>query len=345
MTSRIKVGVVGFGYWGPNLVRNFSISPYFEVTCLAEPRLDRRERAGAQYPNLRLYEAAEEMIASPDVEAVVIATPVATHYRFARQALEQGKHVLVEKPLASKVEEGEELSALADRQGLTLLVDHTYLFTGAVQTIRQLYSAGELGQISYYDSMRVNLGLFQPDVNVLWDLGPHDLSIMDYILEEEPVHIEASGYCHVNPRVPDIAYLTLHFASDAVAHFNLSWMSPVKVRRTAIGGLKRMLVWDDLNHEEKIKIYNTGIEFHRDDAERRIVLPDYRIGDIFSPRISGREPLSCVVEHFYEVIADGEASIIGVNRGLRVLRILERAQQELDRNLHTVHERKNERAD
>jgi predicted dehydrogenase len=248
--------LIGFGYWGPNLLRNFSLSPHFEVVAVAEPRADRRQRAGEQYDGLRLHESAEDVVAAPDLDAVVVASPVATHYEFARQALEQGKHVLVEKPLARTVAEGEELAALAERQGLTLLVDHTFLFTGAVQTIQQLCKTGELGRISYYDSMRVNLGLFQPDVNVLWDLGPHDISIMDYILDEVPVHIEASGYCHVNPRVPDIAYLTLHFASDAVAHFNLSWMSPVKVRRTAIGGLKRMLVWDDLNREEKIKIYS-----------------------------------------------------------------------------------------
>ena len=342
MTSRIKVGLIGFGYWGPNLLRNFSLSPHFEVVAVAEPRADRRQRAGEQYEGLRLHESAEDVVAAPDLDAVVVASPVATHYGFARQALEQGKHVLVEKPLASTVAEGEELAALAERQGLTLLVDHTFLFTGAVQTIQQLCKSGELGRISYYDSMRVNLGLFQPDVNVLWDLGPHDISIMDYILDEVPVHIEASGYCHVNPRVPDIAYLTLHFASDAVAHFNLSWMSPVKVRRTAIGGLKRMLVWDDLNREEKIKIYNTGIEFHRDDAERRIVLPDYRIGDIFSPRVSNREALAAIVEHFYKVIAGEEAPIVGPDRALRVLRILERAQEELDRSLHAAHDSKNE---
>jgi predicted dehydrogenase len=228
MTSRIKIGLIGFGYWGPNLLRNFSLSPHFEVVAVAEPRADRRQRAGEQYEGLRLHESAEDVVAAPDLDAVVVASPVATHYGFARQALEQGKHVLVEKPLASTVAEGEELAALAERQGLTLLVDHTFLFTGAVQTIRQLCKSGELGRISYYDSMRVNLGLFQPDVNVLWDLGPHDISIMDYILDEVPVHIEASGYCHVNPRVPDIAYLTLHFASDAVAHFNLSWMSPAR---------------------------------------------------------------------------------------------------------------------
>jgi predicted dehydrogenase len=341
MGSRIKIAVVGYGYWGPNLMRNFTISPHFDVIALAEPNAERRAQAGACYPDVRLFETAEELIAASDCEAVAIASPVATHYRLTRLALQRGLHVLVEKPLASTVAEAEELVGRADRLGLTLLVDHTFLFTGAAQAIRKLYHDGELGRISYYDSMRVNLGLFQPDVNVLWDLAPHDLSIMDYILEEEPVYIEASGYCHVNPEVPDIVYLTLHFASDAVAHFNLSWMSPVKVRRIAIGGLKRMLVWDDLNHEEKIKIYNSGIDFHRSD-ERRIVLPEYRIGDIYSPRVSGREALSCVVEHFYQVIAGKEAPIIGADRGLRVLRMLEQAQNELDRSLHTARNFKRE---
>ena len=343
MGSQIKVGLVGYGYWGPNLARNFSISPHFELTALAEPRAERRERALAQYPALRPHDAGEELIAASDIEAVAIATPVATHFTFAEQALRLGKHVLVEKPLASSVPEGEELAALAARQGVTLMVDHTFLFTGAVQAIRRLYQGGELGRISYYDSMRVNLGLFQPDVNVLWDLGPHDLSIMDFILEEEPVYIEASGYCHVNPDVPDIAYLTLHFASDAVAHFNLSWMSPVKVRRTAIGGLKRMLVWNDLDQEEKIKIYNSGIDFHRD-KERRIVLPEYRIGDIFSPRVSVREALASVVEHFYEVIAGQQDSILGADRGLRVLSMVERAQAALDESLRASRQRKEDAA-
>ncbi len=344
MGTPIRIGIVGYGYWGPNLVRNFAISPHFQMTALAEPREDRRERALAQFPYLRLYDAAEEMIAAPDLDAVAIASPVGTHFALAEQALRTGKHVLVEKPLASTVAEAEELAALAAHQGLTLLVDHTFLFTGAVQTIRQLYRDGELGRISYYDSIRVNLGLFQPDVNVLWDLGPHDLSIMDFVLDEEPVYIEASGYCHVNPDVPDIAYLTLHFASDAVAHFNLSWMSPVKVRRIAIGGLKRMLVWNDLDNVEKIKLYNSGIEFHRD-RERRIVLPEYRMGDIFSPRVSSREALSGVVEHFYEVIAGKPDSIISAERGIRVLRIMERAQAELDRSLRTARERKSTIAD
>ena len=340
MVSRIKIGVVGYGYWGPNLVRNLSMSPGFEVVALAEPREDRREQAGERYPALRCFDSGEELIESPDIEAVAIASPVGTHFDLASQALRRGKHVLVEKPLANNVAEGEELAALADREALTLLVDHTFLFTGAVQAIRDLVQGDELGRISYYDSMRVNLGLFQPDVSVLWDLGPHDLSIMDFVLEEEPVFIEASGYCHVNPRVPDIVYLTLHFASDAVAHLNLSWMSPVKVRRIAIGGIKRMLVWDDLNREEKIKIYNSGIEFHRNDEERRIVLPDYRIGDIFSPRVSNREALASVVEHFHNVISGREEPIIGTDRGLRVLRMLEQAQKELDRSLQTAQERR-----
>jgi predicted dehydrogenase len=215
------------------------------------------------------------------------------------------------------------------------MVDHTFLFTGAVATMREICARGELGKITYYDSMRINLGLFQPDVSVLWDLAPHDVSVMDYLLGEEAVHVEATGYSHVNAGLPDIAYVTLHFASDCVAHFNLSWMSPVKVRRTAIGGSRKMLVWDDLDREEKVKIYSSGIELLPED-QRLTIIPQYRVGDIYSPRVSNREALANMVDHFAAVIAGKSPSIADAERGLRVVRILERAQAALDRSLAEV---------
>jgi predicted dehydrogenase len=215
------------------------------------------------------------------------------------------------------------------------MVDHTFLFTGAVRTIRDVANSGALGKICYFDSMRVNLGLFQPDVNCLWDLAPHDLSVIDYVLQDEIVAVEASGYCHVNRNMPDMVYLTLHYASDAIAHFNLSWMSPVKVRRFAVGGTRQMLIWDDLDQDQKIRIYNTGIEFHPA-SERATIIPEYRIGDIYSPRVPQREALAGVVEHFSNVICGRERSIMDGECALKVVRVLEQAQQRLEASLAAV---------
>ncbi len=328
----IRFGLIGYGYWGPNLLRNFQASSAFDVAAVADARADRLKNAAHVSPSAQLVSSGEAILEDDSIEAVAIATPVATHFPLARQALAAGKHVLVEKPLCATVEEGETLIELAEEKGRTLMVDHTFLFTGAVQSLRDLYRSGEIGEVSYYDSMRVNLGLFQPDVNVIWDLAPHDLSIMDFILDEEPMEIDVSGYCHVNEGIPDIAYLTLHFPSDMVAHFNLSWMSPVKVRRTAIGGSKKMVVWDDLNREEKIKIYNSGIEYQPED-ERRTIIPQYRIGDIFAPRVSNREALAGIVDHFAGVIGGSQEPIMDGARGLRVVRILEESQKLLEANL------------
>lgn len=331
----IRVGLIGYGYWGPNLLRNLMASPEFEVTAVADGDPERRAVAARQCPSAVALSTGADLVSRDDIDAVVIATPVASHFPLAQAALRSGKHVLVEKPMCSTAAEGDELVALAAARSCTLMIDHTFLFTGAVQMLNQLCRSGEIGRVSYYDSMRVNLGLFQPDVNVMWDLAPHDLSIMDFLLNEEPADIEVSGYCHVNPGVPDIVYLTLHFPSDMVAHFNLSWMSPVKVRRTAIGGSKKMVVWDDLNPEEKVKIYNSGVEFQPEE-ERRQIMPEYRIGDVLSPRVSRREALQGVVAHFSAVIGGRETSIMDGDRGLRVVRVLERAQKILDHRLPEI---------
>ncbi|MBY0430541.1 MAG: Gfo/Idh/MocA family oxidoreductase, partial [Rhodospirillales bacterium] len=271
----IKIGIIGYGYWGPNLLRNFAGSQRFQVTAVADASEQRRQAALCLAPQVHLFDSGEELIRSGMVDAVAIATPVRYHYPLARLAIEHGKHVLVEKPMCDQVDHAEDLVARAAAAGVALMVDHTFLFTGAVQSIGELVKSGKLGKLSYYDSVRVNLGLFQPDVNALWDLAPHDLSILDYLMDEDPVHVEAGGHCHVNPMLPDIVYLTLHFASDAVAHFNLSWMSPVKVRRVAVGGSEKMVVWDDLDRDEKIRIYDTGIQVHPED-ERAVIIPQYR---------------------------------------------------------------------
>lgn len=328
----MKVGICGFGYWGPNLLRTFGRNPAFDAVAVADRSPTVRAAVARDFPRLRLFESADELIDDPSIEAVAIATPVSTHFELARRALQRAKHVLVEKPMCTTSAEGEELLALARSNRCTLMVDHTYLFHGAVTKLAELKRDGRLGTVSYYDSMRINLGLFQPDMNVLWDLAPHDLSIIDFLFEEEPVHVEATGYCHLNPGLPDIAYVTLHYASRMIAHLNLSWMSPVKVRRIAIGGSSQMVVWDDLDQDEKLKIYNSGIEVQPED-QRDTIVPSYRIGDIHSPRLPASEPLAGVVEHFRRVIAGQEASRLDGERGLRVVRQLEAAQRSLTANL------------
>jgi predicted dehydrogenase len=325
----IKVGICGFGYWGPNLLRNFALHPGFQVVAVADKVPARRERVRSFDARLHVYDDAVEMIDHAELDAVAIATPVATHFPLAAHALSRGKHVLVEKPLCLRSSEAEELVAVAERGNLALLVDHVYIFHPAVQMLKELKASGKIGTVTYFDSLRVNLGLFQPDVNVLWDLGPHDLSIMDFLLEEEPIRIEATGYYHVNPGLPDIAYVTAHYKSRMIAHLNLSWMSPVKVRRIAIGGSKQMVVWDDMNNEEKIKIYNSGIDFRPE--EQRNVL--YRIGDIYSPRVPTGEALTGVIGEFHRTILGDKRSIIDGRAGLRVMRMLETAQAALDVSL------------
>lgn len=331
----ISAGLIGYGYWGPNLLRNLQASGRFAVKALAEPRRERLELARRAFPGLEGHADGLELVERPDIDAVLIATPVATHYALARRALERGKHVLIEKPMCRRAQECEELIALAARRGRTLMVDHTFVFAGAVQKLRELCAGGALGKVSYYDSLRVNLGLFQPDVNVLWDLAPHDFSILDYVVGVEPIHVEATGYCHVNSEMPDIAYVTMHCAGDVIAHLNLSWMSPAKVRRIAIGGDRQMAVWDDLDRDEKIRIYNSGIRLQSED-ERLAIIPGYRIGDIHSPRLANAEALAGVVGHFADVIEARARSLMGGEQGLRVVRMLEASQAALDASLARV---------
>jgi predicted dehydrogenase len=331
----INAGLIGYGYWGPNLLRNLARSGRFDLKAVAEREPARRAAARQAAPAIVCHEDALELIERADIDALLIATPVATHFPLAREAIERGKHVLVEKPLCRSSAECEELIGLAASRKLTLMVDHTFLFTGAVQKLRELALGGALGKISYYDSLRVNLGLFQPDVNVLWDLAPHDFSILDHVIGVDPVHVEATGYCHLNPGIPDICYVTVHCARGLIAHFNLSWMSPAKVRRIAIGGDRRMVVWDDLDREEKIRIYDSGIQV-RSEAERLAVTPEYRIGDIHSPRIPNAEALAGVVAHFADVIEGRAKSVLGGAQGMRVVRMLEAAQASLDASLERV---------
>jgi predicted dehydrogenase len=328
----IGIGVLGYGYWGPNLVRNFWATPGCRVVAVGDPREIARKAAAETFPRIDTYADSDDLLARREVDAVVIATPISTHYSLACKALDHGKHVLIEKPMCQSSAQAEDLLARARRSQRVLMVDHTFLFTGAVQTIAGIIRSGELGRICYFDTMRVNLGLFQPDVNCLWDLAPHDLSIVDYLIDDEVVAIEATGYCHMNTGTPDMVFMTLHYASERVSHFNLSWMSPVKIRRMTIGGTNKMLIWDDLDQDQKIKIYDHGIELHAEE-QRPLIVPQYRIGDIHSPRVPISEALAGVAEHFVEVIHGETLSIMDGSKGLRVVQLLETAQHQLDKSL------------
>jgi predicted dehydrogenase len=328
----IGVALIGAGYWGKNLLRNLSQNVGFRLAHIVERKSELLPLLRAAHPHAAIHADDAAAIADPAVDAVVIATPVASHYELARRALASGKHVLVEKPMCWTSEEAAELVQRAAASGLTLMVDHTFVFHPAVTKLTELLRSGALGRISYYDSQRVNLGLFQPDVNVIWDLAPHDLSILDHLLGEEPAEVEASGYCHVNPDVPDIGYVTLHYRSRMVAHLNLSWMSPVKQRRIALGGSAKMAVWDDLDRNEPLKIYDSGITL-LPQAERELIIPSYRVGDVTSPRLANIEPLAALVEHFRQVVLGRERPRTGGEHGVRVLRTIETAQRALELNL------------
>jgi len=327
----ISVGLVGYGHWGPNLLRNLAAHPAFRVVAVSDHRWDRRTQALEAVADATLYEDGAALIdRHPSLEAVAIASPVSTHYELTRHALERGLHVLVEKPLCTRSAEGEELVALAARKNRVLMVDHTLLFTGAGRAIRRLQQEGRLGQITYYEAQRLNLGLFQPDVSVLWDLGPHDLALLADLKNEMPARIDANGQCHLNPGVPDIVHASLHFASGWMAHFHWSWMSPEKVRRTVIGGSERMLVWDELAGDGKLKLYDRGLEIT---AARGpgLVRPGYRTGSWTVPAIDEGEALQRLIGHFADVVAGRAVSVADGAQGVRVLQLLEAIQGSLDR--------------
>ena len=326
----IRVGVIGYGYWGPNLARNFSECPDTVLTAVADPREERLADVRRRFPGVRTMTSADDIFGSPDIDAVAIATPVATHAALALAALEAGKHVLVEKPLASSVADGERMVAEAARRGLTLMVDHTFVYTPAVRLIRKLVDEGELGDLYYYDSVRINLGLFQHDVNVLWDLAVHDLSIMDYVLGGRPNAVSATGMSHVPGKPVDVAYLTMFFEGTLLAHVHASWLAPVKVRRTLIGGSRRMIVFDDLESSEKVKVYDKGISVDPSPENVYQVLVGYRSGDMWAPQLPVAEALQTEIAHFAECINQKGTPVTDGEAGLRVVRLLEAATASLD---------------
>jgi predicted dehydrogenase len=324
-SSQIGIGVVGYGYWGPNLVRNFANNPSVRVVAVSD--LDPAKLAASKrlYPGVTTTHRYEDLLKDPNIDAIAVATPVHTHYQLALSALMAGKHVLVEKPLAPTSEQVRRLIDEADRRGLTLMVDHTFLYTPAVQKIQELVSRNELGEIYYYDSTRSSLGLFQSDVNVIWDLAVHDVSIIQFILDEDPVAISATGSCHVAGSPENMAHITLFFESRCVAHVSVNWLSPIKVRQTFVGGSKKMIVYDDLEPTEKIKVYDKGITLSGPSDNAHQFRIGYRAGDMWAPHISTTEALQAEVEHFVECLRAGTQPLSSGISGLRVVEVLEAA--------------------
>jgi predicted dehydrogenase len=325
----VNFGVIGFGYWGPNVVRNLANLEGSQVVSIAEMSPAARARAQKAYPGIRVTADAAELIASPDIDAVAVITPVWTHYELAKAALENGKHVFVEKPFTSTTAQGEALIELASRKNLKIMVDHTFLFTGAVKKICQLLDEGILGQLYYYDSTRVNLGLFQHDINVLWDLAPHDLSIMDHLIKANPEAIVATGQKHLNCH-EDVAFMTLYFPDNVIAHINVNWLSPVKVRTTLIGGEKRMLVWNDLEADEKLKVYDKGVAITNREGVYELLV-NYRSGDMWAPQLEQVEALRQELSYFVDCVSNSKDPHNDGCAGLRVVRMLEAATDSLNK--------------
>ena len=323
----IKLGVIGYGYWGPRIVRNFHGLDNCEVTVVCDRSPEALRRAKQAYPHVQTTTDLKEVLASPQTDALAVITPVWTHFELAKAALENGKHVFVEKPFTSTAAQARELIDLADRKHLQIMVDHTFLFTGAVRKIRQLIQEGTLGPLYYYDSTRVNLGLFQHDVNVIWDLAPHDLSIMDHLIDAKPEYVIATGQSHLNG-LEDLAYITVYFGNKVIAHVNVNWLSPVKVRTTLIGGEKKMLMWNDLDADEKVKVYDKGVAITNGQGVYDLLV-SYRSGDMWAPRLDQTEALTAETRYFVECVSKGQTPFNDGRAGLRVVEILEAADNSL----------------
>lgn len=327
----IKIGIIGFGYWGPNLVRNFAGIDNCVIKKVADKRKERLNLLQKSNPSIEGVSSAESVLTDPEIDAIVIATPVYTHFELAKKSLEEGKHILVEKPMTSNSEQALKLIELASSRQKVLMVDHTFLYTGAVQRIKELIESGEIGEVKYFDSTRINLGLFQPDINVLWDLAPHDISILNYLYKEDPYSVHATGTCHTGNGIENIAYLTVNYQSGFIAHFNCSWTSPVKVRLMLIGGNKKMVVYNDLEPTEKIKVYDTGYNYNTDEEKYNIRV-DYRSGDIFIPKLNTKEALNSMAHDFLNAVANNKTPVSDYVSGLSVIKILEASNESLKHN-------------
>jgi len=327
----IAIGVIGCGYWGPNLLRNFAENEGAELRWLCDTDEARLAAMGRRYPGAQTTVDYQQVLADPQLDAIAIVTPVATHFEIAKATLLAGKHALVEKPLTSTTCQAEELVEIAKRADRTLMVDHTFVYTGAVRKMKEIVAGGELGDLLYFDSVRINLGLFQRDINVLYDLAPHDLSIMDYLLERQPDAVSAVGSCHIEPGIENIAYLLMHFPDDFIAHFHFNWLAPVKIRRTLIAGSRKMILYDDIEPTEKIRVDDKGVTANRDDNREADyqTLVSYRTGDVWAPKLDTTEALRYVVAEFLDSIREARQPLTDGVSGLRVVRLLDAAQQSI----------------
>jgi predicted dehydrogenase len=323
----VNIGIIGYGYWGPNLARNFSSAEGASLRAISDSSLSRLKLAKEAYPNIVSYSSAVDLINDKRVDAVVIATPVSTHYELAKLALECGKHVIVEKPLTSNSFEAIELIELAQTKGLVLMVDHTFLYTGAVRKIKELVSDNALGNLLYFDSTRINLGLFQSDINVLWDLAPHDISILSYMTEQVPLSLNAIGVSHTHNHIENMGYISLQYENGFIAHISCSWTSPVKVRKILIGGNKKMVVYDDIEPTDKVRVYDSSYSVTA--KEKNELLVDYRVGDIYIPKLSTREALALMVEDFIFAVKNARTPLSSSTLGLKVVKILEAANKSI----------------
>jgi predicted dehydrogenase len=330
----INIGVIGYGYWGPNIVRNFSSIEGAEVRSICDMSSQSLDRARKIHPSIPTTQDCREVLNATNIDAVAVITPVSTHFELAKRALENGKHVFVEKPFTATVAQAEELIELAEKKRLTIMVDHTFIFTGAVRKIKRLIEEKALGDLYYYDSSRVNLGLFQSDVNVIWDLAPHDFSVMDFLIDEKPSAVSACGKAHVNC-LEDTAYITVHFDNNMIAHFNVNWLSPVKIRTTLIGGEKKMLVWNDLEADEKIRIYDKGVTVTNRQSSYDLRV-SYRSGDMHAPKVDQVEALRHETEYFLTCLSTGERPENDGHAGLRVVRLLDACNQSMKQNGRSV---------
>jgi predicted dehydrogenase len=327
----INLGIIGYGYWGPNLARNFFAANDCTLKAVADARPERLAALAKVFPSVNGVKDADDIINDASIDAVVIATSVFSHFPLAKKALMAGKHVLIEKPMTASVAEADELIELAAKRGLTLMVDHTFLYTGAVQKMKEIMDSKVIGAPQYFDSSRINLGLFQPDVNVIWDLAPHDLSILTYLVKETPASINATGISHTQNGIENIAYMTVNYDSDFIAHFNVSWTSPVKVRQTLIGGDSKMIVYNDLEPSEKIRVYDTGFK-HKTEEDKTKIMVDYRTGDVYIPKLSTQEALLGVANDFVQSIIGKKEPKANGCLGRQVVRILEASQKSIKEN-------------
>jgi len=329
----MKVGIIGCGYWGPNLVRNFNALDDLEVVAVSDVRKERLDFISRLFPAIKtLTTEADDIIKNPDIDAVVISTPVSSHFPLGKEALSNGKHLFMEKPFTATVEEAMRLIDLAESKKLRIMVDHTFIYTGAVQTIKKIIDTGQLGDLYYFDSVRVNLGLFQHDVNVIWDLAPHDVSIMEYLLDKNPTAIAATGVAHFDPHIENIAYISTYYDNNLMGHIHVNWLAPVKIRKTLISGSRKMIVYDDMEPSEKVKIYDKGIDIVQGKDQIYDILVQYRTGDMLAPQIDLTEALKKVSREFYDSINEDRPALTDGVAGMRVVKILETANKSIHAN-------------